>query len=262
MLDGRALAGALASTDLRLVALATAPVLVCLVAGCVRLWALVTLAPARRRIALGDAARVYLAACAGQQVLPAPAGELLRARALARGHGVPLRALLLCHAAEKAVDVAALAICLAPLAFAAAPPVLRRPLLVAACVAAALPAAVALCRAGWRSAVALALAAGVAEHLAHALSIAGLAGAAHAVLPAGGCLVAVGATRLAGLVPAAPGQLGVAEAALAGALRLYGVPIERALALALLYRVAHAVPALALGLPWWRRLAAPAEAAP
>ena len=82
----------------------------------------------------------------------------------------------------------------------------------------------------------------------------GLALAAVGVaLPIPSWFIIVLVARLAGLLPSTPGQFGVVEAGLVIAMGVLGVDHGRALAVAILYHLAHFVPVTAIGLWELRR---------
>ncbi|HEX9104274.1 MAG TPA: lysylphosphatidylglycerol synthase transmembrane domain-containing protein, partial [Polyangia bacterium] len=75
-------------------------------------------------------------------------------------------------------------------------------------------------------------------------------------LPLPAWYAAMLAARLVGVVPSTPGQIGVQEAAVAGALSLFGVDRGHAFAAALLHHAVHFVPVtLVGGIALWRRRA-------
>ena len=78
-------------------------------------------------------------------------------------------------------------------------------------------------------------------------------------------MVAMVASRLAGLLPSTPGQFGVVEAAVAGALMTCGVEKNQAAAIGVLYHLVHFVPVTLVGVfelrrHWGPRAAATAKA--
>lgn len=68
-----------------------------------------------------------------------------------------------------------------------------------------------------------------------------------APLPVGAWFVLILVTRLAAVVPATPGQLGVVEAGLVVTMGTFGVAMDRALAVALVYRLVHFLPIVSIG---------------
>ncbi|MFI5290922.1 MAG: lysylphosphatidylglycerol synthase transmembrane domain-containing protein [Polyangia bacterium] len=72
-------------------------------------------------------------------------------------------------------------------------------------------------------------------------------------LPIASWFVLVLVARMAGLLPSTPGQFGVIEAGLVVALAAFGIGSNRALAVAVLYHVAHFIPVVAVGLVELRR---------
>jgi uncharacterized protein (TIRG00374 family) len=72
-------------------------------------------------------------------------------------------------------------------------------------------------------------------------------------LPIGAWFILVLVARLAGLVPSTPGQFGVVEAGMVVTMGAFHVPVDRALAVAVLYHLAHFVPVTVIGLLQVRR---------
>ena len=178
-------------------------------------------------------ARVFastLVTSAAQQILPSGAGEVVRTGYLVKSLGVPLRAAITGQLVDRGIDgvgVALLAVT------AAVPPSLGVLFAVLTTAALALPKlrryAPTL---GWA----------LMNEIVHAVSVLCVLRAAGLDPSFAVSVATVVGIRLAGLVPAMPGQLGVLESAFVIALR---VQPDLAVAGAVLYRIAHGL-ALAL----------------
>jgi uncharacterized membrane protein YbhN (UPF0104 family) len=281
-LDFRQVGLALAGSDWRLVAGAGAvAVTICILACSVRLYLVTQPLPARSPIGFAALTSIYYASCAAHQLLPAPAAEVLRTVQLKRRHGYSIGALIASQVVERVIEALALAL---EVGFVAAVGTLPRsvhgPLwgfaaLTAAGVAGLVivalrhrPGELAVEGEGVRARLAgllrrlsegvyllrdprrwaLSLGCSLVNDLANAATV-GLCLAAVGVgLPVASWFVVVLVARLAGLLPSTPGQFGVVEAGIVLALAALGVDRNRALAVALLYHLAHFVPITAVGL--------------
>jgi glycosyltransferase 2 family protein len=258
-----------------------------------RLYTLLQALPHEAPVGLLELASIHFASSAAHNLLPAPAGEVLRTVQLKRRHGYSVGVLVAAQLIEKVVE--ALGLGLGTLVVASLGG-LPRGLGVSMYAFAALGAggaAVALV-VGWRwrwsdapyaRSEGLAFVAASRVHAgnffrrlgegmhqlrspsvwARALTWSILSDVANAVT-VGMCLMAVGVTlplaawflvmlvaRAAGIVPSTPGQFGVQEAGVVIALGLVGVDHNRALAVALLHHMAHFVPVTLIGLVELRR---------
>jgi glycosyltransferase 2 family protein len=254
-------------------------------------------------IGVWEMASIYFASSAAHNVLPAPAGEVLRTVQLKRRHGYSVGVLVAAQLIEKVIEALGLAIgALTMASLGQLPHALDRWMFVIAALGVG-GATVAL-GIGWSyrpaaataplgDATGLPLVAATRVRVAgffrrlgeglhqlrapsvwlRALGWSMLSDAANA-LTVGLCLMAVGVTlpfaawflamlaaRGAGLVPSTPGQFGVQEAGVVGALSLVGVDRDRALAIALLHHMAHFVPVTLIGLIELRRWWAPTKEA-
>jgi uncharacterized protein (TIRG00374 family) len=277
-----------------------------------RLHRLLQQLPHDEPIGVWEMASIYFASSAAHNVLPAPAGEVLRTVQLNRRHGYSVGVLVAAQLIEKVIEALGLAIgALTMASLGQLPHALDRWMFVIAALGVG-GAAVAL-GVGWSyrptatttattatattapqgEATGLSWRAATRLHLARffrrlgeglhqlrspsvwlrALGWSMLSDAANA-LTVGLCLMAVGVTlpiaawfltmlaaRGAGLVPSTPGQFGVQEAGVVGALSLVGVDHDRALAIALLHHMAHFVPVTLIGLIELRRWWAPTKEA-
>ena len=223
-------------------------------------------------------AQILFASQATSNLLPARAGEAVRVVELRRrGYAVP--GLLAAQGMEKIVEAGTLCLsagCAA--AFTGMPPILRVPVWTVALLGVALLALVGLVRllpakrreprgtisaflarlvegmdgvassAVWPRSVFWSCAADFADAAVLGLCL-------HSVgvhLGPASWLVVLLAINLAILIPSTPAYLGVVEAAACAALVALGVPVERALAGAVLYHAVQIVPTTALGL-WFLR---------
>jgi uncharacterized membrane protein YbhN (UPF0104 family) len=260
--DFGALGAALRSAAWGWVALALVCNLVANTVARVRRWqALLQPIAHRQRASFFDLARLFYAATALSNLLPARAGEAVRVVELSRRRGYPAGALIAAQLAEKGIEAISLGLLCG--ACAILPGANPGPLALAGALAVA---AVALLVALPGSAP------GVAGRFVQALravhaerswvtslfwSI--LSDATDLVL-VGLCLRALGidvplpvwalillSINLAILLPSTPGQIGVLEAGAVVALAASGVAAEPALAFALVYHAVHLVPSTALG---------------
>jgi hypothetical protein len=279
-LDPRRLAAALAGADWRWVVLAAALNLtVNLAARVARARSL--LEPLRPRAAptRRELCEVLLSSWAWSNLLPARAGDALRAAVLHRRHGYPLGALVAVQLFEKVVEAQSLGVFAIPLLAVATPPgAVAAPAWIFAAVAAlgALaivwgarrrrgptpPPSAALSAARrflWRLAEAWRLLHSP-RPWSRALGWSCLSDLADAAM-IGLCLAAVGVSlgpaawltvllsvNLAIALPSTPAHLGVFEAAAVLALGAFAVPSDQALAFALLYHAAHVLPVTIVGL--------------
>lgn len=290
----RGLATALAHADWRPLALAALlATTVCVLAGAARLWVLLRRLPHGRPIPLTELISIQLAAAAAHNVLPSPAGDVVRTVQLS-AYGYSLGALVAAQLVDKTLEGLSLGMGAAAMAALG-----RLPAFVAASlyvVAAAGAGAVVAIIVGARSHRGDAVADGDdaattwrarliahwarfcagAHHLrapapwlvgvgwalvgdvAGAATVGLCARSVGVALPLGAWYAAMLAARLVGVVPSTPGQVGVQEAAVVVALRLFGVDGGRALAAALLHHAVHFAPVtLAGGIVLWRRRARP-----
>jgi uncharacterized membrane protein YbhN (UPF0104 family) len=300
-IDLREFAEALRLADWRLVALASLTAgTVCMSGGIVRLWTLLMALPHRAPIGLWPLASIHYASSAAHNLLPAPAGEVLRTVQLKRRHDYDVGVLVAAQLIEKVIESLGLGIGTLVVASLGGLP---RALGVSMFAFAALGvggAALALII-GWRwrpSAAPYRETRGIhpfAAFYAHSANLVrrlgeglhqlrsptvwlralfwSMLGDAANALTVGLCLMAVGvslpiaawflmmlAARLAGLVPTTPGQFGVQEAGVVVVLGLIGVDRSRALAVALLHHMVHFVPVTLIGLWEMRRQWVPREA--
>lgn len=205
-------------------------------------------------------ARVLVASHAAGQLAWAPLGFTVRTLGL-RASGLDVRSLVRIHASERLAEaVALIAATLMALPLAPARASLGVGAGVALAVGAALAVAAVVCGAprlrarlrGWAVPTAALGAATGWALVAMAADVAIVALAARAAGAALGLDAAlVVAVAIAGgtAVPLTPAQLGVQEAAFVLALGWFGVDAEAGLAVALAYRLAHALPLAAIGGP-------------
>jgi uncharacterized membrane protein YbhN (UPF0104 family) len=266
-----------------------------------RLHTLLRALPHDEPIAVGEVASIYFASSAAHNVLPAPAGEVLRTVQLKRRHGYSIGALVAAQLVEKVIEALGLGVgTLVVASLGGLPRALGAGMYVFAALGAG-GAAVALV-VGWRwqlsdapyaETAGLSFGAAVRAHGANFFRRLGegmhqlrspsvwlrtlgwsmLSDVANAVT-VGLCLAAVGVTlplpawflvmlvaRGAGLLPSTPGQFGVQEAGVVLALGLVGIDHARALAVALLHHMAHFVPVTLIGLVELKRQWVPREIA-
>jgi uncharacterized protein (TIRG00374 family) len=293
-IDGHEFAQALRLADWRLVA--GAGILagtLCMGGLILRLYTLLSALPHGTPVGLAELASIHFASSAAHNLLPAPAGEVLRTVQLKRRHGYSVGVLVAAQLIEKVVEALGLGIGTLVVASMGGLP---RGVDVSLYAFAALGAggAIVALVVGWRwqlsdapyaSADALPFGAATRVHVANFFRRLGegmhqlrspsvwarslvwsiMSDVANA-LTVGLCLMAVGVTlplaawflimlvaRAAGIVPSTPGQFGVQEAGVVVALGLVGVDHNRALAVALLHHMAHFVPVTLVGLVELRR---------
>jgi hypothetical protein len=253
-----------------------------------RLYTLLSALPHDAPVGLFELASIHFASSAAHNLLPAPAGEVLRTVQLKRRHGYAVGVLVAAQLIEKVVEALGLGIgALVVASMGGLPRGLDASMYAFAALGAG-GAAVALA-VGWRWKLSgapyaatdgLPFRAAMRAHVANffrrlgeglhqlrspsvwarALVWSMMSDAANA-LTVGLCLMAVGVTlplaawflimlvaRAAGIVPSTPGQFGVQEAGVVVALGLVGVDHNRALAVALLHHIAHFVPVTLIGL--------------
>ncbi|HEX8952205.1 MAG TPA: lysylphosphatidylglycerol synthase transmembrane domain-containing protein [Polyangia bacterium] len=288
-IDGHEFAQALRLADWRLVA--GAGILagtLCMGGLVLRLYTLLSALPHDAPVGLLELASIHFASSAAHNLLPAPAGEVLRTVQLKRRHGYSVGVLVAAQLVEKVVEALGLGIgTLVVASLGGLPRALGASMYAFAALGAG--GAIAALVVGWRwrlsdapyaAADGLPFAARVRVHAgnffrrlgegmhqlrspsvwARALVWSMMSDVANA-LTVGLCLMAVGVTlplaawflimlvaRAAGLVPSTPGQFGVQEAGVVVALGLVGVDHNRALAVALLHHMAHFVPVTLVGL--------------
>jgi uncharacterized membrane protein YbhN (UPF0104 family) len=228
----------------------------CMGASSLRLWLLMRGYPARRPISLGEMTRVYLASSAAHQLLPAPAAEVLRSVSLVRRHGYKVKPVVAMSIVEKLADAVSLGVGLA-LVWGLATTPSRVSLLVK--IAALVGGGALVATAIWlrkRGRITLpVVVCSLVNDGAHALAVGLILYALGVPSTPAEWMIIVGATRVAGAVPVSPGQLGVTEGAVAWTVGLYGVPVDTAIAIALVYRAVRFVPVVSTGLFSWRSLA-------
>jgi uncharacterized membrane protein YbhN (UPF0104 family) len=301
-IDGHEFAQALRLADWRLVA--GAGILagtLCMGGLILRLYTLLTALPHGAPVGLWELASIHFASSAAHNLLPAPAGEVLRTVQLKRRHGYSVGVLVAAQLVEKVVEALGLGIgTLVVASLGGLPRGLGASMY--AFAALGVGGAVVALAVGWRwklSDAPYADAAGLPFWPAarvhtrnffrrlgegmHQLRSPGVwlralgwsmtSDVANAVT-VGLCLMAVGVSlpiagwflimlvaRAAGLVPSTPGQFGVQEAGVVVALGLCGVDHNRALAVALLHHVTHFVPVTLVGLVELKRQWVPAGTA-
>ncbi|HEY2744661.1 MAG TPA: lysylphosphatidylglycerol synthase transmembrane domain-containing protein [Polyangia bacterium] len=297
-IDGHKFVAALRMADWRLVIGAGILAGTLCMAGCIlRLHTLLGALPHEAPVGAVELGSIYFASSAAHNLLPAPAGEVLRTVQLKRRHGYNVGVLVAAQLVEKVVEALGLGIGTLVVALVGGLPRAVEASMFAFAALGAGGAIVALV-VGWRwklsdapyaEAKDLPLGAAVRVHAgnffrrlgegmhqlrspsvwARALVCSMLSDAANAVT-VGLCLAAVGVTlpvaawflvmlaaRAAGLLPSTPGQFGVQEAGVVVALGLVGVDHNRALAIALLHHMAHFVPVTLIGLVELRRFWVP-----
>jgi len=288
-IDGHEFAQALRMADWRLVV--GAGILagtLCMGGLILRLYTLLAALPHDTPVGLLELASIHFASSAAHNLLPAPAGEVLRTVQLKRRHGYSVGVLVAAQLIEKVVEALGLGIGTLVVASLGGLP---RGIDVSLYAFAALGAggAIVALVVGWRwqlsdapyaSAEGLPFGAATRVHAgnffrrlgegmhqlrspsvwARSLVWSIMSDVANAVT-VGLCLMAVGVTlplagwflvmlvaRAAGIVPSTPGQFGVQEAGVVVALGLLGIDHNRALAVALLHHMAHFVPVTLVGL--------------
>jgi uncharacterized membrane protein YbhN (UPF0104 family) len=297
-IDFGELAQAFRVADWRLVALASlAAGTVCMSGMIVRFWTLLTALGHEKPVRLWELASIYYASSAAHNLLPAPAGEVLRSVQLKRRHSYDVGVTVAAQLIEKVVESLGLGIgTLIVASIGGLPRALGVSMFAFAALGAG-GAAVALI-VGWRWKLSdapyretrgigpfnaiYAHAANFLRRLGEGLHrlrspwvwlramLWSMLGDAANALTVGLCLMAVGISlpiagwflvmlvaRLAGLLPSTPGQFGVQEAGEVVALSLIGVDHSLALAVALLHHAAHFVPVTLIGLYEMRRQWAP-----
>jgi uncharacterized membrane protein YbhN (UPF0104 family) len=293
-IDFGELAQAFRVADWRLIALASlAAGTVCMSGMIVRFWTLLTALAHKTPVGLWDLASIYYASSAAHNLLPAPAGEVLRSVQLKRRHGYDVGVTVAAQLIEKVVESLGLGIgTLIVASIGGLPRALDVSMFAFAALGAG-GAALAMV-VGWRWKLSdapfretrgIGLFESLYAHAANFLRRLGeglhslrspwvwlrallwsMLGDAANALTVGLCLMAVGITlplaawflvmllaRLAGIVPSTPGQFGVQEAGEVVALSLVGVDHNRALAVALLHHATHFVPVTLIGLYEMRR---------
>ena len=287
-IDAHEFAQALRVADWRLVlAAGLLAVTVCMGGLILRLFTLLQALPHDAPVGLWELASIHFASSAAHNLLPAPAGEVVRTVQLKRRHGYSVGVLVAAQLIEKVVEALGLGIgTLVVASLGGLPRALGASMYAFAALGAG--GAVASLVVGWRwkqSDAPYVDPKGLRAHVgnffrrlgdgmhqlrspgvwARALVWSMLSDAANAVT-VGLCLMAVGVTlplaawflvmlvaRAAGLVPSTPGQFGVQEAGVVVALGLLGIDHNRALAVALLHHMAHFIPVTLIGLVEMRR---------
>jgi uncharacterized protein (TIRG00374 family) len=278
----------LRAADLRIAAeAAILAVTVCMTACSLRLWLLTrplpTPGPGVKWPALHS---IYLASCAAHHLLPAPAAEVARTVYLRRRYGYTVGGLVASQLVEKVIEMLALGVeILLVAALAPLPKQLSVSLWLFVVIAVGGALAVAVI--GWRYQPGpraqtqdgvlgrvraffgtlheamyllrsprvwlLSFLCSLVNDAANAATV-GLAAAAVGVpLPIGTWFLMMLVARGAGLVPSTPGQFGVVEGGLVLVLAPLGVAAPQALAIALVYHLAHFLPVTAVGLWELRR---------
>jgi uncharacterized protein (TIRG00374 family) len=280
--------------DWRLVALAgVAAGTVCMSGMIVRFWTLLTALGHDRPIGLWELASIYYASSAAHNLLPAPAGEVLRSVQLKRRHGYDVGVTVAAQLIEKVIECLGLGIGTLVVASIGGLPRTLGVSMYAFAALGAGGAAIALVI-GWRWKLSdapyretrgIGVMGAIDAHVANFLRRLGeglhrmrspwvwlralvwsMLGDAANALTVGLCLMAVGVTlpiagwflvmlvaRLAGILPSTPGQFGVQEAGEVVALTLIGIDRNLALAVALLHHIAHFIPVTLIGLVEMRR---------
>lgn len=300
-IDVREFTQALRLADWRLVGSAgLLAVTLCMGGLILRLHTLLLALPHSSPVGVWELASIHFASSAAHNLLPAPAGEVVRTVQLKRRHGYGVGVLVAAQLVEKVVEALGLGIgTLVVASLGGLPRALGASMYAFAALGAG--GAVAALVIGWRWTPSDApylethnLPAGRAlrAHAANffrrlgegmhqlrsplvwlrALGWSMMSDAANA-LTVGLCLTAVGVSlpiggwflvmlvaRAAGLVPSTPGQFGVQEAGVVVVLSLAGVDHSRALAVALLHHMAHFIPVTLVGLYEMRRQWVPKEA--
>jgi uncharacterized protein (TIRG00374 family) len=284
-IDLAAFENALVHADLRLAGLAAlVSVTVCMGASSARLWVLMRPLPSEGPpVGFWPLTSIYLASSAAHHLLPAPAAEVARTLYLKKRYGYTIGALLAAQLVEKVIDGLGLGLEVLALAlFASLPRILDRTLLAAGSLAAVgvlgflgfawwwgrkhrdeppsgrISAflhrtfeAMFLLRKPKLWAVALGFS--MVNDLANAATF-GLASVACGIhLSLASWFILLLVARFAGVLPSTPGQFGVIEAGLVLALSAFGVDHARALAVAVIYHLAHFVPVTTVGLFELRR---------
>lgn len=288
-IDAHEFAQALRVADWRLVVTAgLLAVTVCMGGLILRLFTLLQALPHDTPVGLWELASIHFASSAAHNLLPAPAGEVVRTVQLKRRHGYSVGVLVAAQLIEKVVEALGLGIgTLVVASLGGLPRALGASMYAFAALGAGGAAAAMIV--GWRwkqSDAPYADGAGqplVARLRVHAGNffrrlgegmhelrspavwarslVWSMASDAANAITVGLCLAAVGVTlplaawflvmlvaRAAGLVPSTPGQFGVQEAGVVVALGLLGVDRNRALAVALLHHMAHFIPVTLIGL--------------
>ena len=302
-IDGHEFAQALRLADWRLVA--GAGILagtLCMGGLILRLYTLLSALPHGTPVGLFELASIHFASSAAHNLLPAPAGEVLRTVQLKRRHGYSVGVLVAAQLIEKVVEALGLGIgTLVVASMGGLPRALGASMY--AFAALGVGGAIVALVVGWRwqlsdapyaSAEGLSFGAATRVHVgnffrrlgegmhqlrspsvwARSLVWSMMSDVANA-LTVGLCLMAVGVTlplaawflimlvaRAAGLVPSTPGQFGVQEAGVVIALGLVGVDHNRALAVALLHHMAHFIPVTLIGLVELKRQWVPRTVTP
>ncbi|HEX6835061.1 MAG TPA: lysylphosphatidylglycerol synthase transmembrane domain-containing protein [Polyangia bacterium] len=302
-IDAHEFAQALRLADWRLVA--GAGILagtLCMGGLILRLYTLLSALPHGTPVGLFELASIHFASSAAHNLLPAPAGEVLRTVQLKRRHGYSVGVLVAAQLIEKVVEALGLGIgTLVVASMGGLPRALGASMYAFAALGAG--GAIVALVVGWRwqlsdapyaSADGLSFGAATRVHVgnffrrlgegmhqlrspsvwARSLVWSMMSDVANAVT-VGLCLMAVGVTlplaawflimlvaRAAGLVPSTPGQFGVQEAGVVIALGLVGIDHNRALAVALLHHMAHFIPVTLIGLVELKRQWVPRTVTP
>jgi uncharacterized membrane protein YbhN (UPF0104 family) len=288
VVDVHQLAAAPKSADWRAIVAATLLAsTVCMLGGIARLWILLRRLPHDAPIRFAELTSIQFASSAAHNVLPAPAGDVVRTVQLA-AHGYRVSSLIAAQLVDKTIEAIGLGIGAAVMATLGRlpAPVASSMYVVALGGAAGLVAVVVAARshrpephddaapATWRARAAQlwhtfcaaahrlgapslwvrGLAWSLLGDAANAATIALCAIAVDISLPWPAWFAALVAARVVGVLPSTPGQLGVQEAGVVVALGLFGVDGSRALAAALLHHAVHLVPITLIGgVETWRR---------
>jgi uncharacterized protein (TIRG00374 family) len=281
-IDFRQFAAIVRASEWRLVALAgLVAVTFCMLACSLRLWLLVRPLPTPNAgVGFWQMTSIYLASSAAHHLLPAPAAEVLRTVHLKRRYGYTLGGLVASQVVEKVIDALGLGLEIGVVAAVATlPRMLGWSLWLFAFGGAG--GALAVMVIGWRYRAsaerdghgllhqlrgflrtlhegmyllrsprtwAASLACSFVNDFANAATVGLALAAVGLTLPISSWFVIVLVARLAGLLPSTPGQFGVVEAGLVLAMSALGVDHNRALAVAVLYHLAHFIPVTAIGL--------------
>jgi uncharacterized membrane protein YbhN (UPF0104 family) len=259
--DRQALAAALRGAEFRYLLIAGVLNLILGVGACAgRLGSLLRPLEAKTPPSRRELFELYLASSAAHNLLPSPAGEVVRTIQLRNRHGYSASSLIGAQLVEKWIEAAGLGLLLLIAAFSGhAPTRILYALFAVLAVGAVILLVVGRRWPALRSSSAPGtLLAALGWTLLSDLTNAATVGLTLASLglgaPISAWLVVVLANRLAGVVPATPGQLGVFEGGIVIALAGFGVPASAALAFALLYHAVHLVPVTSVGLFFMRRL--------
>lgn len=259
--DRQALAAALRGAEIRWLLVAGGLNLILGIGACAaRLGALLAPLPAERPPTPGELFRLYLASSAAHNLLPSPAGEVVRTLQLRKTNGYTASALIVAQLVEKWIEAAGLGLLLLVAAFFGhAPARILHALLAVLAVGAVILYVAGRRWAALRMSTApktllIAFFWTLISDLTNAATVGLTLTALGLQAGIAAWLVVVLANRLAGVVPATPGQLGVFEGGIVLALGGFGISASAGLAFALLYHAVHLVPVTVVGLFFMRHL--------